>query len=57
MYSIYIRFSKEYKKGLTFLLFLLPMKYSKSCLSKGNLVDTAVSLISISFIKTQLLYG
>ena len=32
------------------------MKYLKSCLPKGNLLDTTVSSLSISFIKIGLSY-
>ena len=32
------------------------MKYSKSCLSKENLLDTNISLISIWFIEIGLSY-
>ena len=32
------------------------MKYLKSCLLKGNLLDTTISLISKSFIEKELLH-
>ena len=32
------------------------MKYLKSCLLKGNLLDTTISLISKSFIEIELLH-
>ena len=43
-------------KGLFFLEFLQPMKYLKSCLPKGNLLDTTILLTFISFIKMDLLH-
>ena len=41
------------QEGLIFSESLEPMK---SCLSKGSLLDTTISLISISFIKIGLLF-
>ena len=32
------------------------MKYLKSCLPKGNLLDTIILLISVSFIEIELSY-
>ena len=43
-------------KGLFFSEFLQPMKYLKSCLPKGNLLDATILLVSISFIEIELLY-
>ena len=56
-YLLYILISGEnMHKRLICLLSLKQMKHLKSCLPKGNLLDTAVSLISISFIKIGLLH-
>ena len=43
-------------KGLIFPESLLPMKYLKSCLPKGNLLDTTILVMSLSFIKIWLSY-
>ena len=43
-------------KGLIFSESLLPMKYLKPCLSKGNVLGTTIVLISIFFMEIGLLY-
>ena len=43
-------------KGLISLLSLQPMKYLKSCLPKGNLLDPTISLVSKSVIEIAVLY-
>ena len=44
------------QKGLIFSESLQQVKYLKSCLPKGTLLDTTILLISISIIKIGRLY-
>ena len=46
---------KNMRKDLISLFYLQLMKYFKSCLPKGNLLDTTILLISILFIELGLL--
>ena len=51
-YLLYLLISaKNMYKSLISLLSLQPKKYLKSCLPKGSLLDTTISLISKSFIE------
>ena len=43
-------------KGLALSQSLLRMKHLKSCLPDESLLDTTILLISISFIKIELLF-
>ena len=42
-------FGKNMYNGLIFLLFLYPMKYLRSCLPKGSLLDDTILLMSTFF--------
>ena len=56
-YILYILIlGRNNHKDLIFAASLQPIKYLKSFLSKGSLLDTTILLISILFTKIGLLY-